>query len=166
MNVITAFESVPHGNSSGMSVNEVRHAPRGNATVFTLRQSGGRPISFSGALLGHHNGYRVGTSLWHELNLFQTEDGHFVADIHIYTKAQGSGDQFRVHVAESLDEAVSYFENYDPRMDVIADFNLLDDSLSPAEVLVHGSALKYQVADTVAQYRSALGSFLKQLNGD
>jgi hypothetical protein len=62
----------------------------GSSTIFTLRKSGSRPISFNGRHLGHTNGHRLGTPLWHELNLYQTHDGRFVADIHVFTKAQGS----------------------------------------------------------------------------
>lgn len=137
----------------------------GNSQVFTLRKSGGRPISFSGRHLGMQNGYRLGTVLWHELNLYQTDDGRSVADIRVFSKAENSKDQFHVHVADSLDDALSFLENYDPRIDVVADFEIDDPTLTPAELMVHAAALKYRVAETVNQYRALLGAFLNDLNG-
>jgi len=136
----------------------------GSSAIFTLRKSGSRPISFSGRHLGHANGYRVGTPLWHELNLYQTDDGRYVADIRVFTKAQGSNDQFHVHVAENLEEAISFFEGYDPRIDVPADFDLDDNTLAPAELVVHAATLKYRIAETVSQYKAVLSAFLKDLN--
>jgi hypothetical protein len=51
-----------------------------------------------------------------------------------------------VHVAESLEEPISFFEGYDPRLDVPADFDLDDATLAPAELVVHAAALKYRIA--------------------
>jgi hypothetical protein len=134
------------------------------SNVFTLRKSGARPVSFSGRHLGHHNGYRVGSPLWHELNLYQTDDGRYVGDIRVFTKAQGAKDQFHVAVADSLEEALQFFEGYDPRADVPAELALDDEALSPAELLVQAATLKARVADAVSQYRGVLSVFLADLN--
>jgi hypothetical protein len=162
MNVINVYEPV---GERPPEMSPARGAARSlTASVFTLRKSGGRPISFGGRQLGHHNGYRLGTPLWHELNLYQTEDGRYVADIRVFTKAQGGKDQFHVSVVDSLEEAVQAFENYDPRADVPADLALDDDSLSPAELMVQAAQLKVRVAETVSMYRAVLSAFLSDMN--
>ena len=138
----------------------------GRSGVITLRQSGARPVSFSGRQLGAQNGYRLGTALWHELNLYETDDGRYVADIRVFTKAEGAKDQFHVQVADTLEDAIRFFETYDPRADVVADFDLDDPELTSAELMVQAAALKYRVADAVSQYRALVGNFLNELNGD
>lgn len=161
MNVINVYEP-----AQGAEAISTARAPARSlsSNVFTLRKSGARPISFSGRHLGHHNGYRVGSPLWHELNLYQTDDGRFVADIRVFTKAQGSKDQFHVSVGDSLEEALQFFESYDARADVPAELALDDDALSPAELLVQAAGLKARVADAVSQYRAVLSTFLAEMN--
>ena len=162
MNVINVYE--PTERSEALSTAARAPARPIAANVFTLRKSGARPISFSGRQLGHHNGYQLGSPLWHEVNLYQTEDGRYVADIRVFTKAQGAKDQFHVMVADSLEEALQFFEGYDPRADVPADIAIDDETLSPAELLVQAAALKARVADAVSQYRAVLSAFLSEMN--
>lgn len=139
-------------------------APQPGSQVFVLRRSGSRPLSFAGRHLGAANGYRVGTSLWHEINLYQTDDGRFVGDVRIFHKAEGSKDQFVVEVADSLEDVLGFFEGYDAKGDVSADFELDDPALSPAELMVHAASLKYRLHEAVSQYRSVLANFLKDLH--
>lgn len=173
MNIVTSPDTLEDRGgmpaaASALSVPampEPRMMARGGGSMITLRKSGARPVSFSGRQLGAHNGYRLGTALWHELNLYQTDDGRFVADIRVFTKAEGAKDQFHVFVADTLEDAIGYFESYDPRADVVADFDLDDPEMTPAELMVQAAALKYRVADAQSQYRALLGSFLSELNG-
>jgi hypothetical protein len=162
MNVMNVYEPTERADS----ISTASRAPVRSLTpsVFTLRKSGSRPVTFSGRQLGHHNGYRVGSQLWHELNLYQAEDGRYVSDIRIFGKAQGSKDQFHVSVTDNLEEALQFFEGYDPRHDVPAELALDDDALSPAELLVQAATLKARVADAVSQYRAVLSVFLAELN--
>lgn len=132
--------------------------------VFCLRRSGGRPVSFSGRLLARRSGLRPGAAVWHELSLFQTDDGRFVAEIRAATRAQDGGAQFRVHIADTLEDALACFEQYDPRGDVPAGFEIDDAALSPIELLAHAAALRFRIADSVTQYRAVLGMFLADLN--
>lgn len=163
MNVMNIFDPLP-SNGAVTPVAQPAHARPMAANVFTLRKSGARPVSFAGRHLGSTNGYRLGTAVWHELNLYQTEDGRFVADIRVFSKAPGSKDLFHVMVADSLDEAICFFEGYDPKADVAADFDIDDPSLAPAELLVHAATLKYRIAETVTLYKAVLASFLKDLD--
>ncbi|NKE44234.1 hypothetical protein HB662_05560 [Roseomonas frigidaquae] len=163
MNVVNALEQLSERPPLAMAA-EARTPVRGATSTFMLRKSGSRPVSFSGRHVGFGNGYRVGTPLWHELNLYQTEDGHFVADIRVFSKAQGAKDQFHVCVADSVEEALQFFEGYDARGDVQADFDPADPSLAPAELMVHAAALKYRIAEAESQYRAVLASFLHQLS--
>ncbi len=162
MNVINVYEAMERPDAASMAP---RHAARQmSGNVFTLRRSGARPLSFSGRLLGHHNGYRVGTPLWHEVNLYQMDDGRYVADIRVFTKAQGAKDQFHVALVDSMEEALQAFEGHDARGDVPADLAIDDEAMSPAELLVQAATLKARVADCVAAYRSVVATFLAELN--
>ncbi|MGK7867645.1 hypothetical protein [Falsiroseomonas sp. E2-1-a20] len=163
MNVVNALDHLGERPPLAMAT-EARTPVRGAASIFILRKSGGRPVSFSGRHVGFGNGYRAGTPLWHELNLYQAEDGKFVADIRVFSKAQGSNDQFHVCVADSVEEALQFFESYDARSDVQADFDPADPALAPAELMVHAAALKYRITEAESQYRAVLASFLHQLS--
>lgn len=164
MNAIKVFEPVDDTPGLSMPVEAQPKSRNLTSQVFTLRKSGGRPIVFSGRHLGQHTGYRSGTPLWHELNLYQTEDGRFVTDIRVFAKAPGSQDQFHVHVVETLEEALQVFESHDARKDVVAEFDLDDADLAPAELMVHAAALRYRIADAQSQYSAVLGAFLALLN--
>ncbi len=160
MNVMHVLES-----AIDRPVVETRPAARMvSSGLITLRKSGSRPVSFSGRHLAFFNGYRAGTPLWHELNLYQTDDGRFVGEIRVYTKAEGSSDQFHVLVGDGLEEVLSFFEGYAPKRDVMADFDIFDPELAPAELMVQAAALKYRIAETENQYRAVLSGFLKDLN--
>jgi hypothetical protein len=162
MNVMNVYEPVER---TEMMATASRPATRPiGSSAFLLRKSGARPITFSGRQLGHHNGYQVGKALWHELNLYQSEDGRYVADIRIFTKAPGAKDQFHVAILDNLEEALLFFEAYDPRADVPADLAVDDETLSPAELLVQAATLKARVADATSQYRAVLSTFLTELN--
>jgi len=168
MNAIKVYEAVVDHPEMASSF-ESRPPPRSGThhpSTFSLRRSGSRPLVFAGRHLGQHSGYRVGTPLWHELNLYQTDDARYVVDIRVFSKAEGSQDQFHVSLVDSLDEALLAFEGYDPRGDVIADFDLDDRNIAPAELMVHAAALRYRIADAVSQYRAVLGSFLQSLNAE
>ncbi len=163
MNVINVYEPVVSQLSELTTAS--RPAPRATiGATFTLRKSGARPISFSGRLLGHHDGHRAGAALWHELNLYKNEDGGFVADIRVLATPSGTRDQFHIAVVETLEEALQFFEGYDARFDVASDIPLDDDSLAPAELMVHAAALKVRVAEAVSMYRATLSTFLGELH--
>jgi hypothetical protein len=159
MNVMNVYEPV---GGAAMPVAAVER--RMSSATFTLRKSGARPIAFNGKQLGFQSGYRVGTPLWHELNLYQTDDGRYVADIRVFQKGEAAMDQFHVAVVETLDEAIAFFEGYDPRGDIVAHFCVDDPELSPAELMVHAAKLKYEIRDTTNQYRAVLAAFLHELN--
>lgn len=154
MNVISVFEPVAERLAP--------HNPTG--TVFTLRRSGSRPLSFSGRLLGQRSGLRPGAAVWHDFSLFQTNEGRFVAEIRVATRTHPQGEQFHVGMTDTLDETLIFFEQYDPRADVPAGFNIEDPALSPVELLAHAAALRFRIIDTVTQYRVVLGMFLTELN--
>lgn len=160
MNAISAFEPPADRPAAHATLVE----PEPAAGVFRLRRSGGRPVGFSGRLLARRSGLRPGAAVWHELSLFQTDDGRFVAEIRAATRAQEAGAHAHVHMADTLEDALGCFEQYDPRGDVPAGFALDDATLSPIELLAHAAALRFRIIDTVTQYRAVLGMFLADLN--
>ena len=102
MNAVSVFEPVAERPAA--------HS-RGNS-LFTLRRSGGRPARFSGRLIGQRSGLRPGAAVWHDLSLFQTDDGRFVAEIRAASRAHPAGEQFHVRITATLEEALTCFEQY------------------------------------------------------
>lgn len=162
MNVISVYE--PTERVEALSTAARAPARSLAASVFALRRSGVRPISSSGRQLGHHNDYRVVPALWHELNLCQTEEGRYGAEIRVFTKAQDTQDRFHVAVLDRLEEALQSVEGYDARADMPAELSTDDEALSPAELLVQAVTPKARVADAGSQYRAALSAVLAELN--
>ncbi len=168
MNAIKIFE--PAGDSVAMSI----AAPRaerplhdGGGDGFTLRRSGSRPLSFAGQQLGFHSGRRAGAARWHELFLFQMEDGRYVANIRALCQFGGGvEDQYHVHVVDTLEQAIATFENHDARQDVLAGFDLDEPGRAPAELMALAAALRYRIAEAVSAYRGAVAVFLAALQAE
>jgi hypothetical protein len=141
-----------------------RGTPGGGALArYTLRRSGSRPLAFRGRHLGFATGYRAGAPIWHELNLYEADDGRYVSDIRVFASGARALDQHYVTVADCLEDAIDVFETYDVRFDVPVDFDPADASLAPSELVVHSAALTCRIAESVAQYRALLAAFLYQI---
>lgn len=173
MNVINVYEPIgayePYGVYEPMSAREPGPAaPRGpragGATAFTLRRSGARPLSFTGRRLAHHSGERSGAAQWHELSLYATEEGGYVAEIRVQGATQGEAGQFHVAAFEEMEAALRFFETHDARHDVASDIPIDDAALSPAELMVHAATLKVRVAEAVSGYRAVLSAFLTAMH--
>lgn len=130
----------------------------------TLRRSGARPLTFTGRLVSRHSGERAGAAQWHELSLYETEEGGFVADIRVMGETHGNAGQFHVASFNELEEALRFFEGHDARRDVVSDIPIEDAGLSPAELMVHAATLKVRVAEAVSGYRAVLSAFLTALH--
>ncbi len=131
---------------------------------FTLRRNGARPLTFTGRLVSRHSGERAGAAQWHELSLYETDEGGFVADIRVMGETHGNVGQFHVASFNELEEALRFFENHDARRDVVSDIPIEDAGLSPAELMVHAATLKVRVAEAVSGYRAVLSAFLTALH--
>lgn len=134
------------------------------ASSFTLRRSGARPVTFNGRLVSRHSGERAGAGQWHELGLYETVEGSYVADIRVMGETHGNAGQFHVATFDELEEALRFFENHDARRDVVSDIPIDDATLSPAELMVHAATLKVRVAEAVSGYRAVLSAFLTSLH--
>jgi len=132
----------------------------GPSQRFVLKRAGARPLRFSGVELGREESR--GDAPRYVLTLYRMDDGRHVAQI----EAQDAGGeaQHLVRVTGSLDEAMTVFEEHDPRGDVVADFALDEAGVAPAELMVRAAALRYRMADAVSRYRALLGSFLASVD--
>ncbi|WP_439551161.1 hypothetical protein [Falsiroseomonas sp.] len=142
----------------------VARADRAAPGSFTLRRSGARPLSFTGRLVSRHSGERAGASQWHELSLYETDEGGFVADIRVLGETHGNAGQFHVATFNELEEALRFFEAHDARRDVVSDIPIDDAALSPAELMVHAATLKVRLAEAVSGYRAVLSAFLTAMH--
>ena len=123
----------------------------GRSDLFSLRCSGGRPVRFAGRLLARAAAAprRRGVA---RIPPVPDRRRPIVGEIRAATRAQDAGGQFHVHIVDTLEEALAGFEQYDPRGDVPAGFEIDDAALSPVELLVHAAALRFRIMDTVTQY--------------
>lgn len=157
---VSLRDPAPSFARAGLARSE-RQAASGS---FTLRRSGARPLAFNGRLLSRHSGERAGAAQWHELSLYETEDGRFVADIRVLGETHGNAGQFHVETFNELEDALRFFENHDARRDVVSDIPIEDAGLSPAELMVHAATLKVRVAEAQSGYRAVLSAFLTAMH--
>lgn len=132
--------------------------------MHTLRQSGGRPLTFSGAQLAMAMNYVPGAPFWYEINIFRLSDGRFVFDVRNFRTSADEDDSFHVFEAATFDELMSKLEGYDAADDVCIDFDLENPSLSVADLTFHAMALRIRVEEARRRYRSLVGQVLYELN--
>ncbi len=134
----------------------------GGRTV-TLRRSGARPYRFQGTEICSAVGWAEKLSVWHEINLFQSTAGKVVIDIRVFRKSPTEKDLFRVEERDSIEDAISFLESYDPTQDVLVDIPLDDPGVSLAELSLNGIVLRQRIDHTRRQYDALLGDLLHEI---
>ena len=128
-----------------------------------LRQTGARPRAVDVRLMAHGTSYGAPLSYWYELNLWQTAEGSYIADIRLFRKSDENNDEFFLFETSDLDDAVSQFEQFNPRNHVTVDFSLSDEGQSTADLAVHAIQLKHDLEVATRHYKSLVSKFLQDL---
>lgn len=94
------------------------HASRlGKLQEYNLARSGMRPLIFVGTLLAVEPGDEA-SKRCHELAIFQTQAGKYVASVRYNTLWEGETPSASAFVADTLAGAVAWLEGYPPTKDV------------------------------------------------
>ncbi len=128
-----------------------------------LRRTGARPLNFVGTEICSATSYAVGPSLWCEINLHATDQDRFVADIRMFFKSENIADVFTVQEAESIDEAVSLLEAFDPGSHLAVDLPIGNLDVPAIEIALKAAELRLRLEEARGQYRDLLGEVLYDL---
>lgn len=86
-------------------------------TEYTLKRSGAAPLSFTGELIAEALGNR--DKRWHDLRLYRTCGGSYVAQVEYRTNWEGEIETSAVEVSESPEAIEDFFRGYDPTASVL-----------------------------------------------
>jgi hypothetical protein len=128
-----------------------------------LRRTGARPLTFVGTEICSATSHAIGPSLWCEINLHATDQDRFVADIRMFFKSENIADVFTVHEADSIDEAVSILEAFDPASHLVVDLAVGNLEVPAIEIALKAAELRLRLEEARGQYRDLLGEVLYDL---
>ncbi len=131
----------------------------GTTGTFRLRRLGARPLVVSGTELGMAMSFTPELPYWFEVNLYRVSDGSFAVAVKQFFQSSEENDLARAWTAQSLDEACSILEGFDPAHDVPVRVSLLDGEMSAAEMEAAAFDLRAQVEAARTHYRSLIGEF-------
>ncbi|MGF1453881.1 MAG: hypothetical protein ACFB6R_00745 [Alphaproteobacteria bacterium] len=135
---------------------------KGPRTI-TLRRTGARPYRFQGTEICSAVGWAEKLAVWHEINIFQSVAGKVIVDVRVFRKSPTERDLFHVEERESIEDAISFLESYDPTQDVLVDIPLDDPAISLAELSLNGIVLRQRIDQTRRQYDALLGDLLHEI---
>jgi hypothetical protein len=130
---------------------------------FTLRRSGGRPLSFAGVELCSAMSYEPGTPLWYEINVYRTASRTYVANVKMFSKSEDEKDRYAAHEADSFEEALYWLENYEPAGDIRADLPFDNPSVPVIELGIKAAVVSMKLSEARRQYRDLVGEVLYAL---
>lgn len=131
--------------------------------VLTLRRTGLRPLSFRGNDIAHGMSFRVGPPLWYEINVFKVATGGYVADVRMFTKADGESDKFTVVACETLEQVAEFLEGYEPALDVDVAMDVDNQAAPLTDVAFQALAVRLRVESAKTQYASLVSEIFAQL---
>ena len=130
------------------------------APLQTLKRTGARPHLFNGATVATVCGVTPLLPFWYELNLHRTVIDTFISDIRLFQKSPDLPDLFWVAEHDDLDDAIAYFERYDPAGDVLPRQEIAARAGSAAELALWAARLQLQVDAITQHYRALVGELL------
>lgn len=154
-----------------VSVRELRHVDQvvqdrlrdAGAAVMPLqclKRTGRRPFMFNGTAVATICGVTPELPFWYELNLHRTVLGGYVSDVRLFNKSPDRADLFWVEEHEDLDEALAWFERYDPAGDVTPPGEIAMRASSSAALALQLARLQLQVDQITQHYRALVGELL------
>ena len=154
-----------------VSVRELRHLEPavqdrlrdGGATVMPLqclKRTGRRPFMFNGVTVATVCGVTPSLPFWYELNLHRTVLDGYVCDVRLFDKASDAADLFWVEEHEHLDDALAWFERYDPAADITPPGEIATGAGSSAELALALGRLRLRIDQHVQHYRALAGELL------
>lgn len=136
----------------------------GSEIVF--RNVGTKPLRLCVALLADGSNKLDGSIEWHEVSLYRAVSGQFAVALRFVRATSLESTIHRARVFETMDDAATWLETFDPIADLSADFDVSDIRLSAARVALKASALRERAERLDRAYRVLVGEVLYRLATD
>lgn len=131
-----------------------------------IKRIGGRPICFDGSELAMAMSFSPSLPYWYEINLYRTNDQRFVTTVRLFYVSEKEQDRVQGWECGDLEEAIDKLTQYDAATDVYLGLGLDAAKAAPAELAAYAMELRAQVADYRHHYKSLIGEFLFELEGE
>lgn len=129
-------------------------------TEITLRVSGAKPVRTHGTMIAEASSWAPSTPAWHEVALYRTTDDECALSVRLLKKSAGETDIHHAEIFVSIEDALSWLEEFDPTADLAPDFDASDRSVSTTEIALRSAALRQQVDAVARQWRGLIGELL------
>ncbi len=136
-----------------------------NATVL-LRTASGKPLRLQAELLAEGSSRASDAPLWHEVSLYRTRSGQIALALRCVRASDPAGFAHRALVFDDMDAAATWLEQFDPTVDVNADFDVADTRLSSAAMALKAASLRDRTERLERAYRALIGEVLFRLETD
>ncbi len=135
----------------------------GDARTVLLRNSGARPLRVRGELLAEGSSMVAGLPCWHEISLYQCDDGQVAIAQRTRQSHAPEGGTYRAVLRADMDAACAWLEGFDATADLDAGFDVADMSVSTTAIAVKAAALRDRVERVTREYRCLIGEVLYRL---
>ena len=137
----------------------------GTAATHRVRRLGARPLVFSGSELAMAMSFTPKLPYWYEINIYRTDDQHFVLAIRKFFQAEDEKDQVQAWKLESLEQVFDAIESYDAGNDVRLPFSDFSDDAAPADLAARALHLHAEVIAARQHYAGLVGELFVEMEG-
>ena len=132
--------------------------------IVTLRVAGSRPLRLRAHLLAEASSWTSGAPAWHEVALYQRDEGDIVVALRTCTQPDGDGDVCHARQFVSLADAARWLAGVNPTADLLTDLDASDRRLSGVEIALRAAALRQRADRIERQYSAMIGELLFRLD--
>ena len=134
----------------------------GVVTSYRLPRPGARPLVFAGTELAMAMSFTPELPYWYEINLYRTEEQHFVVAIRQFFQSESEQDVCRAWSFETLAEALDAIEHYDAARDIR--MPVLDlGAMVPAELAARAMDLQSKVSAARLHFGGLAGELFSEI---
>ncbi|NKE44237.1 hypothetical protein HB662_05575 [Roseomonas frigidaquae] len=126
----------------------------------TLRVSGGKPLRMRGVMLAEATSWAPSIPAWHEVALYRTADGDCALAVRMLKKSSGETDIHHAEIFKTMEDALSWLEQFDPTADLAPEFDASDRRISTVDIALMAAALRQKADAVTRQWRGLLGELL------
>jgi hypothetical protein len=134
-----------------------------DATAFTLRRTGLRPVRFVGSQLIEARSNGHANQVWHDLNIYRTNRGRYVVELIARRIGNDQQDIFRVRSFDSLDAVASWLQAFPAGDDAKIPEGLATDETALPRAVLKAVQLRQQMERIDGEYRSLLSEVFMAL---
>lgn len=132
--------------------------------VVTLRVAGSRPLRLHAQLIAEASSWTSGAPAWHEVAIYQRDEGDIVVALRTCTQPEGEGDVCHARQFVSLADAARWLGGFNPTADLLTDLDASDRRLSGIEIALRAAALRQRADRIERQYNAMIGELLFRID--